>query len=52
MTGLKNDHIKGKGREIDGQLAQDQSRSLSSKRTVLIRGLTRKENETRGSKSL
>lgn len=52
MTDLKNDQIKGRGREKDGQLAKDQSRPLSSKHTTLISRLTRKENEAGWSKSL
>lgn len=52
VTDLKNDQIKAKGREIDGQLVEDQSRPLSSKRITLISSQTKKENETGWSKSL
>lgn len=49
VTDLKNfsgDQIKARGREIDGQLVEDQSRPLSSKRIALISSQTKKENET------
>ena len=44
VTDLKNDEIKGKGREFDGQLAKDQSCPLSSKHSTPISTLTKKEN--------
>lgn len=44
VTDFKNDEIKGKGREFDGQLAKDQSCPLSSKHSTLISTLTKKKN--------
>lgn len=43
VTDLKNDEIKEKGREFDGQLAKDQSCPLSSKHSTLISTLTKKK---------